>query len=167
MRYSSIRPRSVMLRASSGPATSISPSSSALSPRITPLTSCSTSVALGPTDFNERDTTHFGWPRHAAANLRSSALHSARSSSQYRITSYIRRPYTRPARRLELSDLCPRSHSHDSDSLTPRRVVAFDRSSATASVRGATPACTPRRLLGSALPESPGRDDRAPAHQRP
>jgi hypothetical protein len=29
--------------------------------------SSSTSVALGPTDFNERDTTHFGWLRHAAA----------------------------------------------------------------------------------------------------
>ena len=27
----------------------------------------STSVALGPTDFSERDTTRFGWLRHAAA----------------------------------------------------------------------------------------------------
>ena len=33
-----------------------------------------TSVALGPTDFNERDTTHFGWLRHTAAKSRSSAL---------------------------------------------------------------------------------------------
>jgi hypothetical protein len=29
--------------------------------------SSSTSLALGPTDFNERETTHFGWLRHAAA----------------------------------------------------------------------------------------------------
>ena len=29
--------------------------------------SSSTSVALGPTDFNMRDTTYFGWLRHAAA----------------------------------------------------------------------------------------------------
>ena len=36
----------------------------------------STSVALGPTDFNERETTHFGWLRHAAAKARSSASHS-------------------------------------------------------------------------------------------
>src|SRR5213082_1320430 len=35
--------------------------------------SSSTSVALGPTDFNERDTTHFGWFRHAAAKSCSSA----------------------------------------------------------------------------------------------
>ena len=31
------------------------------------------SVALGPTDFNERDTTHFRWLRHTAAKSRSSA----------------------------------------------------------------------------------------------
>jgi hypothetical protein len=30
-------------------------------------------VALGPTDFNVRDTTHFGWLRHAAAKSCSSA----------------------------------------------------------------------------------------------
>ncbi len=34
--------------------------------------SSSTSVALGPTDFNVRDTTHFGWLRHAAAKSCSS-----------------------------------------------------------------------------------------------
>ena len=34
--------------------------------------SSSTSVALGPTDFSERDTTHFGWLRHAATKSRSS-----------------------------------------------------------------------------------------------
>jgi hypothetical protein len=27
-------------------------------------------VSLGPTDFNERETTHFGWLRHAAAKAR-------------------------------------------------------------------------------------------------
>src|SRR5262245_22859655 len=32
--------------------------------------------ALGPTDFNERETTHFGWFRHAAAKACSSASHS-------------------------------------------------------------------------------------------
>ena len=31
--------------------------------------SSSTSVALGPTDFSERDTTHFGWLRHTAAKM--------------------------------------------------------------------------------------------------
>jgi hypothetical protein len=35
---------------------------SAFSSRIAPSRSSSTSVALGPTDFNERETTHFGWP---------------------------------------------------------------------------------------------------------
>jgi hypothetical protein len=44
---------------------------------------------MGPTVFNERDTTHFGWRRHAAANSWCSAFHSAWSSSQYRIISYI------------------------------------------------------------------------------
>ena len=34
------------------------------------------SLALGPTDFNERETTHFGWFRHAAAKACSSASHS-------------------------------------------------------------------------------------------
>jgi len=29
-------------------------------------------LALGPTDFNERETTHFGWFRHAVAKARSS-----------------------------------------------------------------------------------------------
>ena len=43
------------------------PSRSAFSSRIAPSRSSSTSVALGPTDFNERETTHFGWFRHAAA----------------------------------------------------------------------------------------------------
>ena len=38
--------------------------------------SSSISVALGPTDFNELETTHFGWHRHAAAKSRSSASHS-------------------------------------------------------------------------------------------
>jgi hypothetical protein len=28
---------------------------------------------LGPTDFNERETTHFGWFRHAAAKALASA----------------------------------------------------------------------------------------------
>ncbi len=32
-----------------------------------PPRSFPTSVALGPTDFNERDTTHFGLLRHSAA----------------------------------------------------------------------------------------------------
>ena len=63
----SIRPSSVRLCARSGPATSISPSRSAFSSRIAPSRSSSTSLALGPTDFNERETTHFGWFRHAAA----------------------------------------------------------------------------------------------------
>ena len=31
---------------------------------------------VGPTDFNERETTHFGWFRHAAAKACSSASHS-------------------------------------------------------------------------------------------
>jgi len=35
-----------------------------------------TSVAFGPTVLSERDTTHFGWLRHAAAKSRSSAFHS-------------------------------------------------------------------------------------------
>ena len=34
------------------------------------------SVALGPTDVNEPETTHFGWFRHAAAKACSSASHS-------------------------------------------------------------------------------------------
>src|SRR5512138_382988 len=55
IRYSSIRPSSVRLRAKSGPATSISPSRSAFSLRIAPSRSSSTSLALEPTDFNERD----------------------------------------------------------------------------------------------------------------
>ena len=38
--------------------------------------------SVGPTDFSECDTTHFGWLRHAAAKSRSSASHSGRSSSQ-------------------------------------------------------------------------------------
>src|SRR6476619_2120608 len=73
MRYSSIRPSSVRLCAKSGPATSISPSRSAFSSRIAPSRSSPTSLALGPTDFNERETTHFGWFRHAAAKACSSA----------------------------------------------------------------------------------------------
>ena len=36
----------------------------------------STSLAFGPTDFNERETIHFGWFRQAAAKTRSSAPHS-------------------------------------------------------------------------------------------
>src|SRR4029450_13647452 len=52
------------------------------------FTIVSTSLALGPTDFNERETTHFGWFRHAAAKACSSATHSGASSSQSRITSY-------------------------------------------------------------------------------
>src|SRR4249919_2757816 len=63
-------------QAKSGPATSISPSRSAFSLRIAPSRSSSTSLALGPTDFNERETTHFGWFRHAAAKACSSASHS-------------------------------------------------------------------------------------------
>ena len=35
-----------------------------------------TSLALGPTDFNDRETTHFGWFRHAAAKACSSVSHS-------------------------------------------------------------------------------------------
>src|SRR5215831_9094533 len=67
VRYSSIRPRSVRLPANFGPATAISPASWAFSPRIAASMSPSRSVALGPTDFSERDTTHFGWRRHTAA----------------------------------------------------------------------------------------------------
>ena len=52
------------------------PDELSLSPRITASRPSSTSVALGPTDFNECDTTHFGWRRHAAAKSRSSASHS-------------------------------------------------------------------------------------------
>jgi hypothetical protein len=37
---------------------------------------------LGPTDFNERETIHFGCFRHAAAKACSSAFHSGWSSSQ-------------------------------------------------------------------------------------
>lgn len=44
--------------------------------------SSSTSVALGPGDFNERDTIHFSRLRHAAAKSCSSAPQSTRSSSQ-------------------------------------------------------------------------------------
>ena len=32
-------------------------------------------MALGPTDFNERETTHFGWLRHAAALFSLSSEH--------------------------------------------------------------------------------------------
>ena len=60
----------------SGPATSISPSRSAFSSRIARSRSSSTSLALGPTDFNERETTHFGCFRHAAAKACSTASHS-------------------------------------------------------------------------------------------
>src|SRR5512138_3730285 len=59
IRYSSIRPSSVRLCAKPGPATSISPSRSAFSSRIAASRSSSTSLALGPTDFNERETTPF------------------------------------------------------------------------------------------------------------
>jgi hypothetical protein len=48
--------------------------SSAFSLRITASTSSATSVALGPIDLSERDTTHFGWFRHTAAKSRSSAV---------------------------------------------------------------------------------------------
>src|SRR5882724_7779920 len=65
-----MRPRSVRLRARSGPETAISPTSRAFRPRITASMSSSTSVALGPTDFNERDTTHFGWRRRELVLLR-------------------------------------------------------------------------------------------------
>ena len=65
---------------------------------ITVSTSSQTSVAFGPTDVNDRETTHSGWLRHAAAKARSSAVHSGWSSSQYRMTSYTRRPYTLPVR---------------------------------------------------------------------
>ena len=44
----------------------------AFSPRMTASMSSATRVALGPTDFNERDTTHFRWLRHASANSRRS-----------------------------------------------------------------------------------------------
>jgi hypothetical protein len=57
----------VRLCAKFGPATSISPSRSAFGSRIASSRSSSTSLALRPTDFNERETTHFGWFRHAAA----------------------------------------------------------------------------------------------------
>src|ERR1700733_9847934 len=66
-RYSSMRPRSVRHPASSGPATSISPSTSAFSRRTNASTSPATSVAFAPTDLSERDTTHFGRARHTAA----------------------------------------------------------------------------------------------------
>src|SRR5688572_17934295 len=52
------------------------PSRSVFSSRIAPSRSASTSLALGPTDFNERETTHFGWFRHAAAKAYSAASHS-------------------------------------------------------------------------------------------
>lgn len=39
-------------------------------------------IPLGPTDLNERDTTHFRWLRQTAAKSRSSASQSGRSSSQ-------------------------------------------------------------------------------------
>ena len=58
-----------------------SPSSCAFIPRIAASMLSPTSVALRPTDFNERDMTHFGWLRHAAAKSRSSVSHSGRSSS--------------------------------------------------------------------------------------
>ena len=44
-----------------GPATSISPPPPAFSSRIAASRSSSTSLAMGPTDFNERETTHFRW----------------------------------------------------------------------------------------------------------
>lgn len=53
------------LRAKSGPATSISPSRPAFNSRIALSRSSATSVALEPTDFNERETIHFGCVRHA------------------------------------------------------------------------------------------------------
>ena len=54
--------------------------------------------ALGPTDFSEREATHFGWLRQAAAKARV-PLHPIRNgrSFQYRMISYVRRPYTLPA----------------------------------------------------------------------
>src|SRR4026208_891754 len=66
-----MRPRVVRLCARPGPATSISPSRSAFSARIALSSSSSTSLALGPTDFNERETTHFGCLRPARAKGRS------------------------------------------------------------------------------------------------
>src|ERR1700685_2796121 len=50
-----MRPRSVRLPASSGPATSISPSTSAFSRRTNASTSPATSVAFAPTDLSEND----------------------------------------------------------------------------------------------------------------
>ena len=67
-RYSSITPRSVRHAAKSGPATSMTPSTSAFRRRAKASRSWPTSVALAPTDFSERDATHFGCVRHAAAN---------------------------------------------------------------------------------------------------
>src|ERR1043166_4042028 len=55
-----MRPRSVRLAASVGPATSISPSTSFFSLRTNASTFSPTSVAFAPTDFNVRETTHFG-----------------------------------------------------------------------------------------------------------
>jgi hypothetical protein len=49
------------------------PGQLAFNPPIAASRSSTTSVALGPTAFNERDTTHFGLLRHAAAKSRSSA----------------------------------------------------------------------------------------------
>src|SRR5690606_21314612 len=81
-RYSSIRPSFVRLCASVGPATSISPSISSLILRIAFSRSSRMLRALGPTDSSERETTHFGWRRHAAAKACSSASQSGWSSSQ-------------------------------------------------------------------------------------
>src|ERR1700733_13695470 len=51
-----------------------------------------TSVALGPTDVKERDATHFGFERQAWAKSCSISSKSGWSSSQYRMTSYMRLP---------------------------------------------------------------------------
>ena len=54
--------------ASTGPATSISPGTSAFRRRTSVSRSAPTSVAFGPSDFSECDTTHLGSLRHASAN---------------------------------------------------------------------------------------------------
>ena len=60
----------------------ISPGRSVFSLRIAEMTSSAMRVALGPKDLRERETTHFGWLRHAAAKSRSFSSQSGRSSSQ-------------------------------------------------------------------------------------
>ena len=76
--------------------------------------SSSTSVALGPTDFNVRDTTHFGWLRHAAAKSCASAPNASREGRvcahhDSRSQSYSSRatPFPGFGNRTNTSGSCP------------------------------------------------------------